>query len=73
MRKFLIALLAAATVSIGGFASQAKAMTAPVDGGTSAYCYGYEAGRVAQDSHGYWYRCSFTGQGPTGWQWWRIG
>jgi hypothetical protein len=70
MRKLaLLVVLTGALVVAALFAGTASASVAyPYN-----YCWGYEWGTVKQSSTtGNWYRCAFTGQGATGFQWWGL-
>lgn len=69
MRRILILAVIVVAFVVASFAATAQASTAYPQN----YCWGYEWGQIKQSPNGNWYRCAFTGQGNTGFQWWYLG
>lgn len=67
MKKLILLVVLAVALTMSAFVAKAAAVILPYNA-----CYGYEWGKLAQDRNGAWYRCAWTGNGPTGFQWWRL-
>lgn len=63
----LLGFVFIALIVLAAVAAQAHAVVLPYGA-----CWGYEWGKLAQNAQGIWYRCAWTGNGPTGFQWWRL-
>lgn len=68
MKKLLLLVVLAVVLVLSSFAAQARATAAVYRN----YCWGYEWGAIKQGADGAWYRCTWTGNGYTGFQWWGL-
>lgn len=67
MKKLMLLVIVATALALSSLAATAQAVVLPYGA-----CWGYEWGKLAQNAQGIWYRCAWTGNGPTGFQWWRL-